>query len=86
MITTDNLTFALDGLTQDEVKLAQTLDRFKLEVLSSNSGSISRLSELDEDETEEDITDNGNIVCDLDDLMILFEESGSLNPWLIELM
>ena len=85
MITSEDLGYVLDQLTEQDVEKAQELDRFKIEHLISNSGSVVRLGELEEDETEEDITDNGNLVLDFDELCILFNESGSLNPFLIEI-
>ncbi len=86
MITSENLDYVLDQLTEQEIEKAQELDRFKIELLISNSGSVVRLGELEEDETEEDIADNGNIVTDFDNLCTLFNESGSLNPYLIEIV
>jgi hypothetical protein len=85
MITSDNLTYVLDNLDGQEIELAQNLDMFVVELLVCNSGSTVRLRELEEDETEEDITNNGQLYIDFDNLMMLFNESGSLNPWLLEL-
>ncbi len=85
MITSDNLTSVLDNLNGKDIDMAMDLGSFVLELCVFNSGGVSRVRDLEEDETEDDVRANGNLYIDFDELLQLFNESGSLNPWLLEI-
>jgi len=85
MITKDNLKWAFDTLTQDEVTSAMESndDYVALEMHTSNVGSYATLRSVDPDEQDE-IESNGNLFMDKDNLLRMFVESESVNPYLIE--
>ena len=85
MITKDNLKWAFDTLTQDEVTSAMESnnDYVSLEMHISNVGSYTTLRNVDPDEQDQ-IESNGNLFMDKDSLLMLFKESDSVTPYLIE--
>ena len=87
MITQDNLKFAFDNLNKEEIQkvMDSNFDYLKFEISHFNTGSVSNIEACDySEETEQELSDNGNMLIDKDDFLILFEESESVNPFLIE--
>ena len=88
MITTENLTYYFDNLSE-----AQINDCFNncgdLLCVSLSSYGYSYLTLLTTDNQVQQIetaNDTGGFICDKDDFLRLFQESESLNPWLIDLL
>jgi hypothetical protein len=89
MITKDNLKECFDMLTEDDVNKVMTSkkDYVIFELCSTNAMSAAYCTPADYDEEEaQAIVDNGDVYCDKDDFLRLFEESESVNPFLIEWM
>lgn len=88
MITAENLKIVFDSMTQQDVnELNQPGDYIIVLLNQYNAGfNIIVMSCNYDDEKEESVISNGNLFLDKDDFLRLFKESGSVNPYLIELM
>lgn len=87
MITRNNITEVLNSLTKEQVN----------EVMQSNSDNVGlyvdgygnvyfESVECNDTEREEEILSTGGIVCDKDNLLSLFMECESINPFLLQLI
>jgi len=88
MITTENLTYYFDNLSE-----AQINDCFNncgdLLCVCLGSYGYSYLTLLTTENQVlqiETANNTGGFICDKDEFLRLFEESDSLNPWLIDLL
>ena len=87
MITSNNITEVLNNLTKKQVD----------EVMQSNSDNVGlyvdgygnvyfESLECNDTEREEEILNTGGLVCDKDNLLSLFMECDSINPFLLQLI
>lgn len=84
MITRDNLKFCFESLNEEEVDVLMNDNGdfvlFELHVF--NAGGYATAVRMDYDEeTEQEAHDNGQIFCDMDDFLRLYEESGANNEF-----
>lgn len=82
MITKEDLKFVFDNLTELEVNeaMAANEDFILLELHTTNSGGWSAIAANDySEEVENQAGADGQIFCDKDDFLRLFQESGSEN-------
>lgn len=90
MITKENLKECFDSLTESEINLAfneEPYNYIEFWVHSFNAGCYASISCCDyTEEKHEECISNGMIFCDKDDFLRLFEESGSVNQFLMELV
>lgn len=86
MITKDNLTEVMNLITQNEVKqvMNSKSDYIGLWVSGYGDVNLESINLYKDEEREEEIRATGGIICDKDDFLRLFMESGSINPFILE--
>lgn len=85
MITADNVKFCFENLNEEEVKrtMDSSCDYVSFQLSIFNVGGVSSCDPYDYDEElEQELTDNGNMFCDKDDFLRLYQESEAVNPHL----
>jgi hypothetical protein len=88
MITRDNITEVLNNLTREQVNEVMNNSNSDNVGLYINSyGNIYFESiECNNTEREEEIISTGGLVCDKDNLLTIFMECESINPFLLQLI
>lgn len=82
MITSENLKFAFEDLTAEQVQLALNgiSDYLRFELMHCNAGSVAMLENTPYNEEDENETnDNGNLFVDKDTFLQLYIDSGADN-------
>ena len=84
MITKDNLTEVLNLLTEKEINETMNAksDYVGLWVTGYGNANLESVN-INDLEQIESIESTGGVICDKDDFLRLFEESESINPFLI---
>ena len=91
MITQNNLKEVFDNLSKSDIDycfhkhIVINEDMICLSVSVFNAGWFSSLDIISNEDIENQ-ENQGNLVCDKDDLLRLFQESKSINPFLLELI
>lgn len=81
MITKQNIETVFDLISENQIKsVMESLEPYIC--LTISSYGVVKLESCEE--IDQNILDNGGVICDVDDFFRLFKESGSLNPFLIE--
>ncbi|GAG23406.1 unnamed protein product [marine sediment metagenome] len=80
MITRDNFNEVFNSITHDEIEntLHDSPEYISVELMTANAGSwvyINGYNQYNE-ESEEEITSNGNVYCDTDTFLMLLSEAG----------
>lgn len=87
MITRDNLTEVFNLINEEQIKQVFSTKNDYVSLYIDGYGNVFFDSiDINDEERENEILSAGGIICDKDDFLRLFEESGSLNPFLIELI
>tara|TARA_R110000868_G_scaffold126602_1_gene333767 strand:- start:43 stop:306 length:264 start_codon:yes stop_codon:yes gene_type:complete len=87
MITKENLTEVLNQLTKEDINEAMNSKSDYLALYMNGYGYVFLESfDINNEEKEEEILSTGGIIIDKDNLLQLFKESESINPFLIELI
>jgi len=88
MITSENITYYFDNLS--EVQINETFsgsgDNIAACFGSYGYPYLDLITSENEIEMRENAESTGGFICDKDDFLRLFQESESLNPWLIDLL
>jgi len=84
MITRDNVREVFDAITEDQIErvMESKKDYVLLELLSY--GAVFLMPVADSESAHEEALESGGVCCDKDDLLRLFKESGSKNPFFAE--
>ena len=87
MITQNNLKEVFDNLSKSDIDFCfhSNEDMICLSVSVFNAGWFSSLDIISNEDIEHEQS-NGNLVCDKHDLLRLFKEAKSINPFLLELI
>lgn len=84
MITKHNLTEVLNLLTEKEINETMNAKSDYVGLWLTGYGHANLESvDINDLEQIEDIESTGGVICDKDDFLRLFTESGSINPFLI---
>lgn len=79
MITIGNFNEVIDLITYDEIEntLFDNPEYISIELMTANTGSWVLLNGYStyEDETAQEIQDNGNVFCDIDNFLTLLSEA-----------
>lgn len=88
MITTENLTYYFDNLTESDIGEAFECLNDNIAAYFGSDGKPYLYAVTPSNNKElKEVTENaGGFICDKDDFLRLFQESESLNPWLIDLL
>jgi uncharacterized protein (DUF1919 family) len=89
MITWENISEVLDNISEKQVKdcFNDTKDYAFLQVFITNTGYTVSLESCDYSEEQElDANNNGNVFVDKETFLLIFKNSKSVNPFLIELL
>lgn len=88
MITKDNLKECFNDITQDDVKQLEQIqgDFIAMTLSIFNTGGVVNVERGDWDEdTAQEQAESGQIYCDCDDFLRLYDESGANNEFLDEI-
>lgn len=88
MITSNNITEVLNSLTKEQVNEVMNnsnSDNVGLHVDGYGNVYFESI-ECNDTEREEEILSTGGLVCDKDNLLSLFMECDSINPFLLQLI
>ena len=85
MITTENIKEYFDLLSQSDVNEAINSDTDYIGCYINGYGYVYAIP-MGVNDCENDLLSMGGFKCDKDDFLRLFQESKSLNPWLIDLL
>ena len=88
MITTENFKYYFDNLSKEQIN--DSFDNLG-DLLCICIGSygycyLQLLNDKNQVKQIETANNTGGFICDKDDFLRLFQESESLNPWLIDLL
>ena len=87
MITRDNITEVLNSLTREQVNKVMNSNNDNVGLYINSYGSVYFESvECNDTEREEEIISTGGLVCDKDNLLSIFMECESINPYLLQLI
>jgi len=86
MITKENLTEVLNQLTKEDINEAMNSKSDYVALYTNGYGYVFFESFDINNEEEEEILSTGGIIIDKDNFLLLFKESESINPFLIELI
>ena len=86
MITKDNLTEAMNLITEKQFKEVMNSNTDYLGLFIDGYGNVflESINLFKDEEREEEIRSTGGVIIDKDDFLRLFMESGSLNPFIME--
>lgn len=85
MITSENIKKYFDLLTESDINEAMNSDVDYIGCYINGYGYVYAIP-MDTNDCDEDLISMGGFKCDKDDFLRLFQESQSLNPWLIDLL
>lgn len=85
MITTENIKDYFDLLTESDINEAINSDVDYIGCYINGYGYVYAIP-MDTNDCDEDLIYMGGFKCDKDDFLRLFEESESLNPFLLKLI
>jgi len=85
MITTENIKEYFDLLTESDINEAINSDVDYIGCYINGYGYVYAIP-MDTNDCDEDLISMGGFKCDKDDFLRLFEESESLNPFLLKLI
>jgi hypothetical protein len=87
MITRDNITEVLNSLTREQVNKVMNSNSDYIGLYVNGYGNVYFESvECNNIEREEEIISTGGLVCDKDNLLTIFMECESINPYLLQLI
>ena len=88
MITSENITYYFDNLTETDIGEAFECLNDNVAAYFGSYGTpyLFAVTQSNETELQETTENTGGFICDKDDFLRLFQESESLNPWLIDLL
>lgn len=82
MITRDNVREVFNSVTEEEIDRVMDSSRSYVTLNVDSYGLVSLFPSRDYERDDEEMTMNGGVFCDKDDLLRLFVESGSKNPFI----
>jgi len=85
MITTENIKDYFDLLTESDINEAINSDVDYIGCYINGYGYVYAIP-MGVNDCENDLLSMGGFKCDKDDFLRLFQDSESLNPWLIDLL
>lgn len=88
MITSENIKYYFDNLTKTDINEAFSGFGDSVAAYFGSYGTphLEEVIRSNEHELQEATESTGGFICDKDDFLRLFQESESLNPWLIDLL